>query len=134
MPAALPQSAWIGLRTITARYWVGWALASSSGCKPPAKALQVQILPGPPLRFRCWHSILSEPMTLDNVSLPLALAAGAPSFLSPCVLPLVPVYVSYLARTPGVDGVPAATNPFRLNTFASAIPFETGVGGILSAP
>src|SRR5258708_13397758 len=28
--------------------WVGWALASSSGCKPPAKAVQVQILPGPP--------------------------------------------------------------------------------------
>src|SRR5260370_13794825 len=28
--------------------WVGWALASASGCKPPAKAGQVQILPGPP--------------------------------------------------------------------------------------
>src|SRR5438552_9503030 len=28
--------------------WVGWALASSSGCKPPAKAVGVQIPPGPP--------------------------------------------------------------------------------------
>src|SRR3989440_8321237 len=27
--------------------WVGWALASSSGCKPPAKAVGVQIPPGP---------------------------------------------------------------------------------------
>jgi len=32
MPAAPSQNAWMGLRTITARYWVGWALASSSGC------------------------------------------------------------------------------------------------------
>ena len=60
-------------------------------------------------------------MTLDNVSVPLALAAGAASFLSPCVLPLVPVYVSYLARTPGGDEAPPATNPFRFNTFASAM-------------
>jgi cytochrome c-type biogenesis protein len=72
-------------------------------------------------------------MTLDNVSLPLALAAGAASFLSPCVLPLVPVYVSYLARTSGSDGAPPATNSLRLNTFASAIAFVTGVSVILIA-
>src|SRR5260370_7986299 len=122
----------MGLRTITARYWVGWALASSSGCKPPAKALQVQILPGPPLRFWCWPSILSDPMTLDNVTLPLALAAGAASFLSPCVLPLVPVYVSYLARTPAGDGA-APANHWRLSTFASAVAFVIGVSVILIA-
>ncbi|HET6310326.1 MAG TPA: cytochrome c biogenesis protein CcdA [Candidatus Nitrosotalea sp.] len=72
-------------------------------------------------------------MTLDNVSLPLALAAGAASFLSPCVLPLVPVYVSYLARTPGRDGAPPATNSLRLNTFASAIAFVTGVSVVIIA-
>jgi len=71
-------------------------------------------------------------MTLDNVSVPLALAAGAASFLSPCVLPLVPVYVSYLARTPGGDGTPSA-NPVRLNTFASAIAFVIGVSVVLIA-
>ncbi len=38
------------MRTITALQWVGWALASSSGCKPPAKAVGVQIPPGPPTR------------------------------------------------------------------------------------
>src|ERR1700674_1634820 len=36
------------LGTITPPQWVGWALASSSGCKPPAKAVGVQIPPGPP--------------------------------------------------------------------------------------
>jgi len=72
-------------------------------------------------------------MTLDNVSLPLALAAGAASFLSPCVLPLVPVYVSYLARTPGGDGAAPATNGLRLNTFASSIAFVTGVSVVLIA-
>ena len=71
-------------------------------------------------------------MTLDNVSLPLALAAGAASFLSPCVLPLVPVYVSYLARTPAGDGAPPA-NPWRLSTFASAVAFVIGVSVILIA-
>lgn len=38
-------------------------------------------------------------MQLDSVSLPLAFAAGLVSFLSPCVLPLVPAYVAYLAGT-----------------------------------
>jgi cytochrome c-type biogenesis protein len=69
-------------------------------------------------------------MTLDDVSLPLALAAGAASFLSPCVLPLVPVYVSYLARTPAGDGAPPATY-WRLWTFASAVAFVIGVSVIL---
>jgi cytochrome c-type biogenesis protein len=71
-------------------------------------------------------------MTLDNVSVPLALAAGAASFLSPCVLPLVPVYISYLARTPGGDRAPSA-NPFRFNTAASAIAFAIGVSVVLIA-
>lgn len=33
---------------------------------------------------------------MDNISLILAFSAGLLSFLSPCVLPLVPAYVSYL--------------------------------------
>ena len=39
------------------------------------------------------------PLQLDSVSLPLAFAAGLVSFLSPCVRPLVPAYVAYLAGT-----------------------------------
>src|SRR5260370_38861786 len=38
-------------------------------------------------------------MTLESVTVPLAFAAGAASLLSPCFLPLVPVYVSYLVRS-----------------------------------
>ena len=71
-------------------------------------------------------------MTLDNVSVPLALAAGAASFLSPCVLPLVPVYVSYLARTPAGGGDPSA-KPSRLAGLANAIAFVVGVSVILIA-
>ena len=37
------------------------------------------------------------------LSLPLAAAAGLVSFLSPCVLPLVPGYLSYVAGISGVD-------------------------------
>ena len=72
-------------------------------------------------------------MTLDNVSVPLALAAGAASFLSPCVLPLVPVYVSYLARTSGGDRNPSVPNHLRLNTLVSAVAFVIGVSVILIA-
>ena len=71
-------------------------------------------------------------MTLDNVSVPLALAAGAASFLSPCVLPLVPVYVSYLARTPAGGGDPSA-KPSRLRGLANAIAFVVGVSVVLIA-
>jgi cytochrome c-type biogenesis protein len=37
--------------------------------------------------------------TLDNISFILAFSAGLLSFLSPCVLPLVPAYISYLTGT-----------------------------------
>ncbi len=72
-------------------------------------------------------------MTLDNVSVPLALAAGAASFLSPCVLPLVPVYVSYLARTPSGGGDPSATTTSRFAGLTNAIAFVVGVSVILIA-
>lgn len=38
---------------------------------------------------------------------PLAFGAGALSFLSPCVLPLVPGYVSYMSGLTGQDAQPA---------------------------
>ncbi len=50
----------------------------------------------------------------------VALAAGAVSFLSPCVLPLVPIYVAQLA---GASGSVAAT---RRDTFARAVAFVAG--------
>lgn len=38
-------------------------------------------------------------MNTSNITLPLALLAGLLSFLSPCVLPLVPAYLGYLSST-----------------------------------
>jgi cytochrome c-type biogenesis protein len=44
---------------------------------------------------------------LDHVSPPLAFLAGLVSFLSPCVLPLVPAYVAYLGGRAGDSEAPA---------------------------
>ena len=70
-------------------------------------------------------------MTLDNVSVPLALAAGAASFLSPCVLPLVPVYVSYLARTRG--GAEAGPTTSLARGLLNAAAFMAGVTVVVIA-
>ena len=34
-----------------------------------------------------------------TITLPIAFFAGLISFLSPCVLPLIPGYISYISRT-----------------------------------
>jgi cytochrome c-type biogenesis protein len=46
------------------------------------------------------HLVLSGPLVL---AIPVAAAAGAVTFLSPCVLPLVPGYLSYVTGMSGVD-------------------------------
>ncbi|MDR0345111.1 MAG: cytochrome c biogenesis protein CcdA [Nocardiopsaceae bacterium] len=46
------------------------------------------------------HLVLSGPLLL---AVPVAAAAGAVTFLSPCVLPLVPGYLSYVTGMSGVD-------------------------------
>src|SRR5262249_50793900 len=46
------------------------------------------------------HLVLSGPLIL---AVPVAAAAGAVTFLSPCVLPMVPGYLSYVAGMSGVD-------------------------------
>ena len=43
------------------------------------------------------------------LTIPLALVAGVLSFLSPCVLPLIPAYIGYLSGTAIVDGAPGRT-------------------------
>jgi cytochrome c-type biogenesis protein len=63
-------------------------------------------------------------MTLDSVTVPLAFAAGAVSFLSPCVLPLVPVYVSYLVRS---SDDPSAQSPSPAAGISNAVAFVAGV-------
>lgn len=81
-------------------------------------------------------------MTIDEVdqltaSGPLALAvcvsalAGVVSFASPCVVPLVPGYLSYLAAVVGVDGTPTdagavAVRAARLRVAGAAMLFVAG--------
>ncbi len=81
-------------------------------------------------------------MTLDQVGQltatgPLLLAmsvsalAGVVSFASPCVVPLVPGYLSYLAAVVGVDGNPATPGPLavrgaRLRVAGAAALFVAG--------
>ena len=51
------------------------------------------------------HLILYGPLL---AAVPVAAAAGAVTFLSPCVLPLVPGYLSYVTGMSGVDAQQAA--------------------------
>lgn len=62
-------------------------------------------------------------MEIANISILAALAAGAVSFLSPCVLPLVPGYLSYVAGSLSVDSdSPRA----RISAFAMSFWFVLG--------
>ena len=60
---------------------------------------------------------------MTNIGLLAAFAAGAVSFLSPCVLPLVPGYVSYLAGRSARN--PATAAP-RLAAFGLGVCFVLG--------
>jgi cytochrome c biogenesis protein CcdA len=46
-----------------------------------------------------WTTALENSLVGSTISIPLAFVAGLLSFLSPCVLPLVPIYLSYLTGT-----------------------------------
>lgn len=60
---------------------------------------------------------------MNNVSLLLAFSAGLLSFLSPCVLPLVPAYITYLTGSNIHD---INTNKAKLNALNKAIGFVIG--------
>jgi cytochrome c-type biogenesis protein len=53
------------------------------------------------------HLILSGPLLF---AVPVAAAAGAVTFLSPCVLPLVPGYLAYITGMSGVDAQQATAD------------------------
>jgi cytochrome c-type biogenesis protein len=66
-----------------------------------------------------------------DVTIFYALIAGAVSFLSPCVLPLVPPYLVYLTgtsleRLAGTDSEAAARAPARRDTLVAAALFVAG--------
>ncbi len=61
-------------------------------------------------------------MTPDSLTLPLAFLAGLLSFISPCVLPLVPVYLGYLTGSV----VTGESSPARGAAFGQALFFVLG--------
>lgn len=60
---------------------------------------------------------------MNEISLLLAFSAGLLSFLSPCVLPLVPAYITYLT---GSTVVELKENKLKLYTLYKAIGFVLG--------
>jgi len=65
-------------------------------------------------------------MNTANPSLFLAFLAGLASFLSPCVLPLVPAYIGYLSGRVVVAPEQRRTLAERLTTFSHALAFVLG--------
>ena len=73
-------------------------------------------------------------MNLANVTLPLALAAGATSFLSPCVLPLVPSYMGFLAQSAtGSSSTSAPAGKSRGRVMLGSLGFVLGLSLFLVA-
>lgn len=66
---------------------------------------------------------------ISNIGIAAAFAAGVVSFLSPCVLPLVPGYVSYVAGH-SITERTAGTISLRLQTAALSACFVLGFSTI----
>lgn len=72
-------------------------------------------------------------LEISNIGIMTALAAGAISFLSPCVLPLVPGYISYVAgNAAGSAGAPRAFGA-RLSTVLLGTFFVLGFSTVFVA-
>jgi len=67
-------------------------------------------------------------MDTQNLTLSIAFLAGLLSFVSPCVLPLVPAYIGYLGGTTVMAGGQTETRRETLRTFSHALFFVLGFG------
>ena len=77
-----------------------------------------------------------ESLVLNGTTTPsvaLALLAGLASFLSPCVLPLVPAYIGYLGGQAVVAPGEKRTAAQRLTTFLHALAFVVGFSAVFIA-
>jgi cytochrome c-type biogenesis protein len=72
-------------------------------------------------------------LEISNIGILTALAAGAISFLSPCVLPLVPGYISYVAGNTVVAGDRAWSFGGRLSTLFLSACFVLGFSTVFVA-
>ncbi len=70
-------------------------------------------------------------MSGTDLTILVALAAGVISFLSPCVLPLVPAYVGQLSAI-AVAGSGGAARPSRWLAMRHALAFVAGFGTIFT--
>jgi cytochrome c-type biogenesis protein len=80
------------------------------------------------------HLVAAGPLVL---AIPVAAAAGAVTFLSPCCLPLVPGYLSYLTGMSGAgaaERVPAEPAAMPAGTAAVAAGGGTGTAVIAAGP
>src|SRR3989304_4607932 len=64
-----------------------------------------------------------------DVSLALAFVAGLLSFVSPCVLALVPVYLAFLGETAALAGPGQASLTWRGPGFGPALPLLSALPG-----
>ena len=69
---------------------------------------------------------------MDSVTLPLAFAAGVITFASPCFLPIVPVFVAYLAGGTSGGGASARSSIVEVPAVANLVVVERG--GVTVAP
>jgi cytochrome c-type biogenesis protein len=67
--------------------------------------------------------------SIDGISPALAVLAGLVSFVSPCVLPLVPAYLAYLGARAGQPAVPLGPGGAGVGTASPSLPVATaGLG------
>ncbi|MFF5757439.1 cytochrome c biogenesis CcdA family protein [Streptomyces longwoodensis] len=76
------------------------------------------------------ETVLAGPLVL---ALLLALAAGALSFFSPCCLPLVPGYLSYVAGMSGAGATDAARRGARWRVLAGCLLFVGGFAAVFTS-
>ena len=67
------------------------------------------------------------------LAIPVAMAAGLVSFLSPCCLPLVPGYLAYVSGTAGADAESAET-PAQRGVVATALALAPSTRGRVRLP
>ena len=70
-------------------------------------------------------------MNGDNLTILVAVAAGLISFLSPCVLPLVPAYLGQLTAV-AVAGGAESTRASRWMAFRHAVAYVAGFGVVFT--
>lgn len=71
-------------------------------------------------------NLFPQPVIMDNVSFLFAFGGGLASFLSPCVLPMVPVYLASLAGPEILDEQPASSRrPIFFHSLGFVLGFAT---------